>query len=48
MLRCEEISDVVTTRWIDYAAGGQLVQETAYQGVRFTRRFERIEDAELL
>ena len=40
--RSEEISDVVTTRWIEEE--DVLVQETVFEGVRFMRRFKRIEE----
>ena len=40
--RSDEISDVVTTRWIEEE--DYLVQETAFEEARFMRRFKRIDD----
>ena len=44
--RCKEIADVVTTRWIEADADGSemLYQETAWEGVRFTRHFRRLDE----
>ena len=44
--KCDEISDVVTTRWLEEDEGGGtiLMQETAWENVSFTRRFLRLDD----
>ena len=45
--RSEAIADVVTSRWIEDAADGpMLVQETAFEGVSFTRWFLRMEESD--
>jgi hypothetical protein len=42
--KSDDISDVVTTRWIELQRQGSIaimVQETRWEGVSFTRRFQR-------
>ena len=44
---CDTISDVVTTRRIEWRRGGDmLVQTTSWEDVSFTRRFQRVEEEE--
>ena len=42
---CEEIADVVTTRWLEHHEDlTYLLQETRYEDASFLRRFVRIDD----